>query len=70
MAETQKITINMSVVDLGKADVLVNEGFYQNRTDFLRGAICSQLDRHDVEIRNVVTAKNFFWVCRSIQTRN
>jgi Arc/MetJ-type ribon-helix-helix transcriptional regulator len=59
MAETEKITINMSVVDLGKVDLLVDEGFYQNRTDFLRAAIRGQLDRHDVELKNAVVRNNF-----------
>lgn len=45
--EAEKITINMNVVDLGKVDLLVSEGFYSNRTDFIRTAIRNQLDRHD-----------------------
>lgn len=44
---TEKITINMSAVDLGKVDLLVEEGFYSNRTDFIRSAIRHQLDRHE-----------------------
>lgn len=59
MAETEKITINMSVVDLGKVDLLVEEGFYQNRTDFLRASIRTQLDRHDVELKSAVVRNNF-----------
>lgn len=54
MAETEKITINMSVVDLGKVDLLVQEGFYQNRTDFIRTAIRSQLDKHETAVQNSV----------------
>src|SRR5215831_13030034 len=49
--ETEKITINMSVVDLGKVDLMVEEGFYSNRTDFIRTAIRNQLGRHDDEVR-------------------
>jgi Arc/MetJ-type ribon-helix-helix transcriptional regulator len=44
--EAEKITINMNVVDLGRVDLLVSEGFYSNRTDFIRTAIRNQLDRH------------------------
>jgi Arc/MetJ-type ribon-helix-helix transcriptional regulator len=55
VSKTEKVTINMSVVDLGKVDLLVAEGFYSNRTDFIRAAIRSQLGRHDVELRQAVT---------------
>ena len=51
MADTEKITINMSVVDLGKIDLLVSEGFYSNRTDFIRTAIRNQLMRHDDDVK-------------------
>jgi Arc/MetJ-type ribon-helix-helix transcriptional regulator len=54
VAETEKITINMSVVDLGKVDLLVQEGFYQNRTDFIRAAIRSQLDKHEPAVQSSV----------------
>jgi len=40
---TEKITVNLGVVDLGQIDLLVQEGFYANRTDFIRAAIRSQL---------------------------
>lgn len=42
-AETEKITINIGFVDLGRIDLLVREGFYSNRTDFIRTAIRNQL---------------------------
>jgi Arc/MetJ-type ribon-helix-helix transcriptional regulator len=41
--ETEKITINLGYVDLGRIDLLVQEGFYSNRTDFIRTAIRNQL---------------------------
>src|SRR6266704_5903943 len=44
--ETEKITINLGYVDLGHVDLMVQEGFYSNRTDFIRTAIRNQLDRH------------------------
>ncbi|MBE0687120.1 MAG: CopG family transcriptional regulator [Anaerolineaceae bacterium] len=55
MSDTEKITINMSAVDLGKVDTLVNEGLYSNRTDFIRTAIRSQLEKHTFEIQQSVT---------------
>lgn len=42
--KTEKITINLGLVDLGQIDLLVHEGFYANRTDFIRMAIRIQLD--------------------------
>ena len=45
--ESEKITINLGYVDLGQIDLLVQEGFYSNRTDFIRTAIRNQLDRHN-----------------------
>ena len=41
--KTEKITINLGLVDLGQIDLLVQEGFYTNRTDFIRSAIRTQL---------------------------
>ena len=53
-AHTEKITINMGAVDLGKVDLLVNEGVYTNRTDFIRSAIRAQLDKHHVEVQQSI----------------
>lgn len=44
--ETEKITINLGYVDLGRVELLVKEGFYSNRTDFIRTAIRNQLSSH------------------------
>ena len=44
--ESEKITINLGYVDLGRIDLLVREGFYSNRSDFIRTAIRKQLDSH------------------------
>jgi len=54
MSETEKITINMGPVDLGQIDLLVREGFYSNRTDFIRTAIRNQLGTHAEEVRETV----------------
>jgi len=51
MSETEKITINLGLVDLGQIDLLVQEGFYSNRTDFIRTAIRTQLTTHAEEVR-------------------
>jgi Arc/MetJ-type ribon-helix-helix transcriptional regulator len=59
MSDTEKITINMSVVDLGKIDLLVQEGLYSNRTDFIRTAIRSQTATHALELNQSVTRNNF-----------
>jgi Arc/MetJ-type ribon-helix-helix transcriptional regulator len=59
MADTEKITINMSAVDLGKIDLLVQEGLYSNRTDFIRTAIRSQLEKHTFEIQQSVTRHSY-----------
>jgi Arc/MetJ-type ribon-helix-helix transcriptional regulator len=57
MSETEKITINLGIVDLGQVDLLVQEGFYSNRTDFIRTAIRNQLATHADEVRQTVARK-------------
>jgi Arc/MetJ-type ribon-helix-helix transcriptional regulator len=57
MADAEKITINMNVVDLGKVDLLVEEGFYSNRTDFIRTAIRNQLARHEDEVKDSMSRR-------------
>jgi Arc/MetJ-type ribon-helix-helix transcriptional regulator len=57
MGDTEKITINLGFVDLGQVDLLVQEGFYSNRTDFIRTAIRNQLDRH-AEVTKQSVARN------------
>ena len=52
--DSEKITINLGYVDLGHIDLLVREGFYSNRTDFIRTAIRNQLDRHTEAVRQSV----------------
>jgi Arc/MetJ-type ribon-helix-helix transcriptional regulator len=53
-ADSEKITINLGYVDLGHVDLLVREGFYSNRTDFIRMAIRNQLERHSDAVRQSV----------------
>ena len=52
--ETEKITINVGFVDLGHIDLLVREGFYSNRTDFIRTAIRNQLATHADAIKQSI----------------
>ncbi len=54
---SEKITINMSPVDLGQIDLLVREGFYSNRTDFIRTAIRVQLATQAAAIERTVTRR-------------
>ena len=58
MVDTEKITINMSVVDLGQIDLLVEEGFYSNRTDLIRTAIRNLLANHQEGIKQITTRKS------------
>jgi Arc/MetJ-type ribon-helix-helix transcriptional regulator len=53
-SDSEKITINLGYVDLGHVDLLVQEGFYSNRTDFIRTAIRNQLDRHNDAVKKSV----------------
>lgn len=57
MADSEKITINLGFVDLGHIDLLVSEGFYSNRTDFIRTAIRNQLGTHSDAVKQVVARK-------------
>src|SRR5687768_9992278 len=56
--DSEKITINMGAVDLGKVDLLVEEGFYGNRTDFIRTAIRQQLQKHEGEMTQTIMRKS------------
>jgi Arc/MetJ-type ribon-helix-helix transcriptional regulator len=56
-ADSEKITINLGFVDLGHIDLMVQDGFYANRTDFIRTAIRNQLDRHADVVRQSVARK-------------
>jgi|SRR5579875_113889 len=55
--KTEKITINLGPVDLGQIDLLVQEGFYANRTDFIRTAIRNQLMAHSEVVKRTVARK-------------
>ena len=57
VSETEKITINLGLVDLGQIDLLVRESFYSNRTDFIRTAIRNQLAAHADAVRETVARR-------------
>ena len=57
ISESEKLTINLGYVDLGQIDLLVAEGFYSNRSDFIRTAIRSHLGSHGEALRQVVARK-------------
>jgi len=59
MSDTEKITINLGPVDLGRIDVLVEQGIYSNRTDLIRTAIRNQLEKHEPVIEEVGTRQNY-----------
>jgi Arc/MetJ-type ribon-helix-helix transcriptional regulator len=54
-ADSEKITINLGFVDLGHIDLLVQEGFYSNRTDFIRTAVRNQLSAHSEQARKAIS---------------
>lgn len=56
-ADSEKITVNLGFIDLGHIDLMVADGFYSNRTDFIRTAIRNQLDRHADVVRDAVARK-------------
>jgi Arc/MetJ-type ribon-helix-helix transcriptional regulator len=58
-SESEKITINLGFVDLGQIDLIVADGFYANRTDFIRTAIRNHLDKHREALAKSVERNNF-----------
>ena len=54
VGDTEKLTINLGYVDLGHVDLLVQEGFYSNRSDFIRTAIRNQLSAHGEEVKKSI----------------
>ncbi len=55
--DSEKITINLGFVDLGQVDLLVRDGFYATRTDFIRTAIRNQIERHAEPLRHSVARR-------------
>lgn len=59
LPDAEKITVNLGFVDLGQIDLLVKEGFYSNRTDFIRSAIRQHLLHHGDAVRQVVSRHTY-----------
>jgi Arc/MetJ-type ribon-helix-helix transcriptional regulator len=55
--DSEKITVNLGFIDLGRIDLLVRDGFYANRADFIRTAVRNQLERHDESVRQSVARR-------------
>ena len=58
MSDTEKITVNVGIVDLGRIDLLVQEGFYASRADFVRTAIRNQLESQKTAVDSITTRKD------------
>src|SRR4028118_1060613 len=57
-SDTKKLTVNLGYVDLGHMDLLVQDGFYSNRTDFIRTAIRDQIERHAEAAKHSVARRS------------
>lgn len=57
LPDSEKITINLGPIDLGQIDLLVQEGFYSNRTDLIRAAIRNQLATHGDALRQTIARR-------------
>ena len=55
--DSEKITVNLGFVDLGRVDLMVRDGFYANRADFIRTAVRNQLERQDDAVRQSIARR-------------
>jgi Arc/MetJ-type ribon-helix-helix transcriptional regulator len=67
--KSEKITINIGLIDLGQIDLLVNEGFYANRTDFIRTAIRRQLETRSGAVDQTVARRTITLGGRTVELR-
>jgi Arc/MetJ-type ribon-helix-helix transcriptional regulator len=72
-SDSEKITINLGFIDLGQIDLLVQEGFYSNRTDFIRTAIRNHLTTHAEVVKQTVARKTLVlglqdFSCQDLET--
>jgi Arc/MetJ-type ribon-helix-helix transcriptional regulator len=70
MTDTEKITVNIGSVDLGRIDLLVQEGFYSSRADFIRTAIRNQLDRQRSTVDSITSRKSMVIGTLSLSRRD
>src|ERR1700742_342583 len=68
--DTEKITVNLGYVDLGQVDLMVREGFYSNRTDFIRTAVRNQLERHADVVKQSTVRKSLDLGLRSFSRQD
>lgn len=69
-SDSEKITINLGLIDLGQIDLLVQEGFYSNRTDFIRTAIRNQLMSHAEAVRQTIARKTLVLGLQELSRRD
>jgi Arc/MetJ-type ribon-helix-helix transcriptional regulator len=69
LEKTEKITVNLGPVDLGQIDLLVDEGFYANRTDFIRTAIRRQLENRATAVDDTVARRTLTLGTRHLSRR-
>lgn len=55
----EKLSVNFGPVDIGTVDLLVEEGFYASRADFIRHAVRTQLDEHKAAVQDATTRRDF-----------
>src|SRR4051812_6109700 len=67
--KSEKITINLGLIDLGQIDLLVDEGFYANRTDFIRTAIRRQLESRSAAVDDTVARRTLTLGSRHVERR-
>ena len=68
--KSEKITINVGLVDLGQIDLLVDEGFYANRTDFIRTAIRRQLESREAAVKDTVARRTLMLGTQHLSCRD
>jgi Arc/MetJ-type ribon-helix-helix transcriptional regulator len=68
--KSEKITINVGLVDLGQIDLLVDEGFYANRTDFIRTAIRRQLESREAAVKDTVARRTLMLGTQHLSRRD
>jgi len=56
-ADTEKVSVNLGMVDLGQVDLLVEQGFYSNRTDFIRTAVRNQIQQHSSVVQEQLSSR-------------
>ncbi len=55
--DSEKITVNLGFIDLGRVDLMVRDGFYGNRADFIRTAVRNQLEKHEEAVRQAIARR-------------